>query len=330
MNIAVLGSGSWATAMVKILCENKQKVLWWVREQEIKEGVEKHSHNPMFLRACVLDNKKIEVSTDINFVIQRASILFCVIPSAFVEKSFENVSFSSMQNKIVVTATKGMIPSKNQIVSLFFKEKYNIPYTSQCVVSGPSHAEEVSMECLTYLTCGSENKELAQSIASIISCPYVKTLISDDIEGVEYAGVLKNIYAVATGIAFGLGYGDNYIAVLVSKATTEMQHFLDVVDKRKRNINAIVYLGDLLVTAYSQHSRNRTFGQMIGKGYSVSSAQLEMQMVAEGYYSVNGIHKLNEKLNANLPIVEAVYRILYQDTCPHEEFSNLSEQFTKE
>lgn len=327
MNIAVLGSGSWATAMVKILCENRQKIYWWVREEEIKDGVQTHSYNPLFLRACVLDNTKIEISTDINFIISHASVLFCVIPSAFVEKSFEKVSFSSMQNKIIVTATKGMIPSKNQIVSSFFREKYNIPYTSQCVVSGPSHAEEVSMECLTYLTCGSENKELAQSITSLIACSYVKTMVSDDIEGIEYAGVLKNVYAVATGIAFGLGYGDNYIAVLVSKATMEMQRFLTAVDCRDRNINAIVYLGDLLVTAYSQHSRNRTFGQMIGKGYSVASAQLEMQMVAEGYYSVNGIYKLNEKLRADLPIVEAVYKILYQEACPQEEFTLLCEKF---
>lgn len=327
MNIAVLGSGSWATAMVKILCENRQKIYWWVREEEIKEGVQTHSYNPLFLRACVLDNTKIEISTDINFIISQASVLFCVIPSAFVEKSFEKVSFSSMQNKIVVTATKGMIPSKNQIVSSFFREKYNIPYTSQCVVSGPSHAEEVSMECLTYLTCGSESKELAQSITSLIACSYVKTMVSDDIEGIEYAGVLKNVYAVATGIAFGLGYGDNYIAVLVSKATMEMQRFLTAVDSRDRNINAIVYLGDLLVTAYSQHSRNRTFGQMIGKGYSVASAQLEMQMVAEGYYSVNGIYKLNKKLRADLPIVEAVYKILYQEACPQEEFALLCEKF---
>ncbi len=327
MNIAVLGSGSWATAMVKILCENRQKIYWWVREEEIKEGVQTHSYNPLFLRACVLDNTKIEISTDINFIVSQASVLFCVIPSAFVEKSFEKVSFSSMQNKIVVTATKGMIPSKNQIVSSFFREKYNIPYTSQCVVSGPSHAEEVSMECLTYLTCGSESKELAQSITSLIACSYVKTMVSDDIEGIEYAGVLKNVYAVATGIAFGLGYGDNYIAVLVSKATMEMQRFLTAVDSRDRNINAIVYLGDLLVTAYSQHSRNRTFGQMIGKGYSVASAQLEMQMVAEGYYSVNGIYKLNKKLRADLPIVEAVYKILYQEACPQEEFALLCEKF---
>ncbi len=327
MNIAVLGSGSWATAIVKILCETQQKVFWWVREQEIKEGIRSHGHNPFFLRSCVLNNKKIEISTDINFIIGQTSVLFCVIPSAFVEESFENVSFSSMQNKIIAIATKGMLAKQNQIVSLFFRQKYNIPYSSQCVVSGPSHAEEVAMECLTFLTCGSENKDASQQIASLLSCSFVKTILSNDMEGIEYAGVLKNIYAVATGIAFGLGYGDNYIAVLVSQATMEMQRFLSKVDQRERNINTIVYLGDLLVTAYSQHSRNRTFGQMIGKGYCVSSAQLEMQMVAEGYYSVNAIYKLNKELRVNLPIVEAVYGILYKDACPAEEFKLLGKKF---
>lgn len=327
MNIAVLGSGSWATAIVKILCENHDKIFWWVREEEIKESVQTKGHNPLFLRSCELNNKKIELSTDINTIINNANILFCVIPSAFIENCFENVALDTMKNKLIVTATKGMVPNSNKIVSLFFKEKYNIPYSSQAVISGPSHAEEIATERLTYLTCGSENKELALKVSSAISCRYVNTILSDDIEGIEYAGVLKNVYALAAGIAFGLGYGDNYIAVLISNASIEMKRFLDTVDKRERDINRLVYLGDLLVTAYSQHSRNRTFGQMIGKGYSVKSAQIEMQMIAEGYFSVNGIHNLNKTLGVKVPIVDAVYRILYEEACPNREFSLLSEKF---
>lgn len=327
MNIAVLGSGSWATAIVKILCENHDKIFWWVREEEIKESVQTHGHNPLFLRSCELDSKKIELSTNINTIINNADILFCVIPSAFIEKSFETVALNTMKNKIIVTATKGIVPNSNKIVSLFFKEKYNISYSSQVVISGPSHAEEIATERLTYLTCGSENKELALKVSSIISCNYVKTILSDDIEGIEYAGVLKNVYALAAGIAFGLGYGDNYIAVLISNASIEMKRFLDIVDKRERDINRLVYLGDLLVTAYSQHSRNRTFGQMIGKGYSVKSAQIEMQMIAEGYFSVNGIHNLKKELKVDTPIVDTVYRILYEEACPNREFSLLSEKF---
>ncbi len=327
MNIAVLGSGSWATAIVKILCETQDKVFWWVREEEIKESVLSHGHNPLFLRSCELNKYKIEISTDIEVVIRNADLLFCVIPSAFIEKSFENVSCEAMTSKTIVTATKGMIPSSHKIVSLFFKERYSVPYSSQAVISGPSHAEEIAVERLTYLTCGSENTELAKTVARLISCRYVKTVLSDDIEGIEYAGVLKNVYALAAGIAFGLGYGDNYIAVLISNASIEMKHFLDVVNKKERDINRLVYLGDLLVTAYSQHSRNRSFGQMIGKGYSVRSAKIEMQMIAEGYYSVNGIHELNKELKVDIPIVEAVYNILYNEACPNQEFSLLSERF---
>ncbi|MBQ9254268.1 MAG: NAD(P)H-dependent glycerol-3-phosphate dehydrogenase [Bacteroidales bacterium] len=323
MNIAVLGSGSWATAIVKILCENQEKLFWWVREENIKECVINNGHNPLFLSSCELKREKIEISTDINTIINKSDILFCVIPSAFVEKSFENVEPSLLQDKKIVIATKGMIPNTNSIVSLFFKQKYNISYSSQAVVSGPSHAEEIAMERLTFLTCGSENGELSQQIANLISCEYVCTVLSDDIEGIEYAGVLKNIYALAAGIAFGLGYGDNYIAVLISSAVKEMEAFLNAVNPKTRDIKHLVYLGDLLVTAYSQHSRNRTFGEMIGKGYSVFSAKVEMNMVAEGYYSVNGIYQLNKEIKVELPIVEAVYNILYNQHSAQKEFEHL-------
>lgn len=328
MNIAVLGSGSWATAIVKILSENSDKIHWWVREAQIAQCVQEKGHNPLFLRACELDRSKIEISTDIESVVSRADHIFCVIPSAFVEQSFSVLDDNCLKGKKIIIATKGIIPSSDMVVSRFFKEKYRIQYTSQCVISGPSHAEEIAQERLTYLTCGSESKELAKKISDLVSCPYVKTVISDDIDGIEYATVLKNVYALSAGIAIGLGYGDNFIAVLMSNAIVEMERFLNVVDKRNRDIRQPVYLGDLLVTAYSQHSRNRTFGQMIGKGYSVKSAQMEMNMIAEGYYSANGVHKINEELKVKVPIVEAVYRILYQDSCAEKEFENLSAIFS--
>ena len=327
MNAAVLGSGSWATAIVKILSEKHDKILWWVREEEIKEGVLSKGHNPLFLRSCELPKEKIRISTDIKAIIREADTLFCVIPSAFVKKSFQGVDAEDLKDKTLVIATKGIIPDEVSIVSSFFRKRCNIPYSSQVVVSGPSHAEEIAEERLTYLTCGSENRNLAETIADNIACKYVRTVISDDIEGIEYSAVLKNVYALAAGIAFGLGYGDNYIAVLISNASMEMKRFLNVVDRREREINRLVYLGDLLVTAYSQHSRNRTFGQMIGKGYSVCSAQLEMEMIAEGYYSADGIHKINHELKVEIPIVEAVYRILYEGSSPHREFEMLSQTF---
>lgn len=327
MNIAVLGSGSWATAIVKILCETHDKVHWWVREQEIMDGVQSHGHNPLFLSSCDLNREKIEVSTDIHYIINSSDLLFFVIPAAFLEISLSDVTEEEFYGKKVISAIKGIIPSSNEIVAEFFRNKYKIPFTSQGVISGPSHAEEIAMERLTYLTCGSEDENLARTISENIQCRFVKTVLSNDIEGIEYGSVMKNIYALAAGIALGLGYGDNFIAVLIANAAQEMERFLKEVEPRDRDIKRLVYLGDLLVTAYSQHSRNRRFGQMIGKGYSVESAKMEMAMVAEGYYSAQCVHKANEKYKVDLPIAEAVYSILYDKHSANREFKSLLDKF---
>lgn len=327
MNIAVLGSGSWATAIVKILCETHNKVHWWVREQEIMDGVQSHGHNPLFLSSCDLNREKIDVSTDIHYIINNSEFLFFVIPAAFLEISLKDVTEQEFQGKKIISAIKGIIPSSNEIVAEFFRNKYNIPFTLQGVISGPSHAEEIAMERLTYLTCGSEDENLAKTISENIQCRFVKTVLSNDIEGIEYGSVMKNIYALAAGIALGLGYGDNFIAVLISNAAQEMERFLKEVEPRDRDIKRLVYLGDLLVTAYSQHSRNRRFGQMIGKGYSVESAKMEMEMVAEGYYSAQCVHKANEKYKVDLPIAEAVYSILYDKHSAKREFNSLLDKF---
>lgn len=327
MNIAVLGSGSWATAIVKILCETHNKVHWWVREQEIMDGVQSHGHNPLFLSSCDLNREKIDVSTDIHYIINNSEFLFFVIPAAFLEISLKDVTEQEFQGKKIISAIKGIIPSSNEIVAEFFRNKYNIPFTLQGVISGPSHAEEIAMERLTYLTCGSEDENLAKTISENIQCRFVKTVLSNDIEGIEYGSVMKNIYALAAGIALGLGYGDNFIAVLISNAVQEMERFLKEVEPRDRDIKRLVYLGDLLVTAYSQHSRNRRFGQMIGKGYSVESAKMEMEMVAEGYYSAQCVHKANEKYKVDLPIAEAVYSILYDKHSAKREFNSLLDKF---
>src|SRR5574344_544062 len=327
MNIAVFGSGSWATAIVKILCETHDKVYWWVREKEIVESVTNFGHNPLYLRSCELKKEKIEVSNDINYILSNAEYLFFVIPAAFLEVSLKDVEKESFKDKKIISAIKGIVPSTNQIVSDYFRATYDIPFTRQAVISGPSHAEEIAQECLTYLTVGSEDENLARLISQNINCRFVKTVLSDDIEGIEYGAVLKNIYALASGIARGVGYGDNFIAVLISNSAQEMERFLSVIAPRERDIKRLVYLGDLLVTAYSQHSRNRTFGQMIGKGYSVISAQLEMAMVAEGYYSAQSVNQTNKYFKVKMPIAEAVYRILYNGASAHKEFEMLSEHF---
>lgn len=328
MNISVLGSGSWATAIVKIATQNHDKVYWWVRENEIVEGVRQYGRNPLFLRSCQLDTSKIEITTDIKKVISSTDTIVLVIPSAFVEKSLQDLTPSDFENKTIISATKGIIPSTNQIVADYLQTQFKVELEQQAVLSGPSHAEEIAQDGMTYLTIGAHSQSLAQQLANRFACRFVKTRISTDIRGIEYSAVLKNIYALSAGICKGAGYGDNFISVLISNAAQEMQRFLSVVAKNEmRDTNNFVYLGDLLVTAYSQHSRNRTFGQMIGQGYSVKSAQLEMSMVAEGYYATDCIHKTNANLKVNMPIADFAYKILYQSAPLNQELQQLSDSF---
>lgn len=328
MNISVLGSGSWATAIVKIATQNHDKVYWWVRETEIVEGVRQYGRNPLFLRSCQLDTNKIEITTDIKKVISATDTIVLVIPSAFVEKSLQDLTPSDFENKIIISATKGIIPSTNQIVADYLQTQFKVELEQQAVLSGPSHAEEIAQDGMTYLTLGAHQENLAQELANRFACRFVKTRTSNDVRGIEYSAVLKNIYALVAGICKGAGYGDNFIAVLISNAAQEMQRFLNVIAKSEnRDTNNFVYLGDLLVTAYSQHSRNRTFGQMIGQGYTVKSAQLEMSMVAEGYYATDCINKTNAIVGVNMPIANFAYKILYQGAPLNKELEQLSNTF---
>lgn len=328
MKISIFGSGSWATAIVKIACETHQEVYWWVREKEIETGVKLYGNNPLFLSQCELDKDKIFIDTDIKNIIDKSDNLLFVIPSAFLARSLSQLNKEDFYGKNIISAIKGIVPETNQIVADYFLDKFSISYDNQAVISGPSHAEEIAKERLTYLSVGSTNEKLAEYFADIFKCRFVNTVVSNDIKGIEYGGILKNIYALAVGIAKGAGRGDNFIAVLVSNSAQEMENFLDKVSPQKdRNINYFVYLGDLLVTAYSQHSRNRTFGQMIGSGYSIHSAQLEMNMIAEGYYAANSIHKANKIHKADIPIAEAVYRILYKSSSSNKELDILAKIF---
>ena len=327
MNIAVLGSGSWATAIVKIATQTHTKVYWWVREQEIVQAVESFGNNPLYLRSCELDRERIIVSSDLKMIVSKATDIILVIPAAFVAGSLQSLCPKDFEGKRIICATKGIIPQTNQIVADYIRDYFNVRDENQAVISGPSHAEEIAQERLTYLTVGSCNDEFAKQVAEGLKCRFVKTTTSSDIRGIEYGAVMKNIYALAAGIARGAGYGDNFVAVLIANAAQEMGAFLAVAAPQERDTNRFVYLGDLLVTAYSQHSRNRTFGQMIGQGYSVKSAQLEMAMVAEGYYAAECIDKANRSIGVSLPIARAVYEILYEGKSADEEFKRLSELF---
>ncbi len=322
--IAVFGGGSWATAIVKMLCENLDQVGWYMRNQSAIDYIKKNDHNPNYLSSAEFDVSQLYLSSEINEMVRYAEILIFAIPSAFMKAELDKIT-EILTSKIVFSAIKGIIPESGLIVGEHFNEKQHIPFKNIGVIAGPCHAEEVAMERLSYLTIASRDQDKAKLLSKYISSEYIKTKISDDIIGTEYAAMLKNIYAIAAGIAHGLGYGDNFQSVLMSNSIREMKRFIKKIHKMKRNINNSAYLGDLLVTGYSIFSRNRMFGNMIGKGYTVKSAMMEMSMIAEGYYAAKSAYLLNEKNKARTPIIDAVYAVLYQQKSPKEIFRNLTE-----
>jgi len=327
-NIAVIGGGSWATAIVKMLCNNIPKVNWWLRNESTVDFIQKYSHNPNYISSVQFDNERLNISSDLKKVIASSDIIIMAVPSAFLKESISTITKEDLKNKQIFSAIKGIVPENNLIIAEFFNQEYEVTLDNIGVITGPCHAEEVAMEKLSYLTLASQNKENATYLASKLACRYIKTTVSDDIYGTEYSAVLKNVFAIASGICHGLGYGDNFQAVLISNAIQEIKRFVDVVHPIDRDINDSAYLGDLLVTAYSQFSRNRTFGNMIGKGYSVKSAQMEMNMVAEGYYGVKCVNEINKQFKVAMPISEAVYRVLYEKMSPAIEMKLLTDKLS--
>ena len=323
--IAVIGGGSWATALVKMLSNNVSELHWWMRNEEATQQIKDTKHNPRYLSSVIIDTKIVHVSSDLNNICKTADIIILAVPSAFLHTSLSNLDVD-LSSKILFSTVKGIIPERNQIVGTYLQNEYQVPSDQIGVIMGPCHAEEVALERLSYLTVACENMSTAEYMASQLSCRYIKTTTSNDIYGAEYAAVLKNVVAVAAGIAHGLGYGDNYLSVLVSNAIREIKRFVDTVHPNGRDIKDSAYLGDLLVTAYSKFSRNRTFGTYIGKGYSVKAAQMDMNMVAEGYYAVKCIKEINKEFQVRMPITDSVYRIVYEKMAPRLEFKLLSEE----
>ena len=322
--VAVIGGGSWATAIVKMLCENLDEVGWYMRSSYIIEHIRRNKHSPNYLSSAYFDPEKLRFAEDINEIIDYADYLIFAVPSAFLQGELDKIT-TSLEEKVIFSAIKGIVPESGLIVGEHFHDIMKVPFENIGVITGPCHAEEVAMERLSYLTIACQDEGKARVLAKKLSCRYIKTKISDDIIGTEYAAMLKNIYAIAAGIAHGLGYGDNFQAVLMSNSIREMKRFIKKVHKMKRNINNSAYLGDLLVTGYSVFSRNRMFGNMIGKGYTVKSAMIEMSMVAEGYYATKSAYKIKEKNGAKTPIIDSIYRILYEHKDPKNEFLKLTE-----
>ena len=322
--VAIIGSGSWATALAKLCLNNTGGIHWYIRKDEDVAYFKEFKNNPRYLSSVDFDVNKITFHTSLKACIAEADYLILAIPSAFLHDAFSELSIEDLRSKIIFSAIKGIVPQHNLIVGEYLHKVYEVPLQNIGVITGPCHAEEVALEKLSYLTIASLNTSHAQTVSDLLSCRYLSSSVSDDIYGTEYSAVLKNVIAVAGGICHGLGYGDNFLAVLVSNAIQEIKRFVDAVHPISRDINASAYLGDLLVTAYSQFSRNRMFGTMLGKGYSVKQAQLEMNMIAEGYYAVKCVHEINKQFKVHMPITDAVYNIIYQRHDVRREIIKLS------
>jgi glycerol-3-phosphate dehydrogenase (NAD(P)+) len=328
--IAVIGGGSWATANIKMLSDNpvEKEIFWWMRNEQAVEHIQKFGHNPNYISSVEIKLPEENVSTDLDYIIRQADFVLLNVPAAFLKEALSGINIECLSGKKIISAIKGIVPEENQIVGEFLNQYCGIPFENFIVISGPCHAEEVALEKLSYLTIASRDISLAAEFAGMISTRYIKTNVSDDIYGTEYGAVLKNVYAIAAGICHAVGYGDNFQSVLISNAIREMERFVDTVHPIDRDIKESAYLGDLMVTAYSQFSRNRTFGNMIGKGYTVKSAQLEMNMIAEGYYAVNCLYEVNKNYGVHMPICNAVYNILYQKHSPAQEMKHLAEELS--
>jgi glycerol-3-phosphate dehydrogenase (NAD(P)+) len=323
--IAVIGSGSWATAIVKILCNNTSHVNWYLRNQSDIEHLKKHGHNPRYLSSVQFDTNKLNLSSNIADVIKQSDIVILAVPSAFINDTIKDIPSEYFNGKTIFSAIKGIVPEHNLIVGEYLNSVFKIPFENIGVITGPCHAEEVALEKLSYLTLACKEINKAEELCNYMRCRYIKCSSSDDIYGTEISAVLKNVIAVAGGICHGLGYGDNFLAVLVSNAIQEIDRFVASVHPIERDTKASAYLGDLLVTAYSQFSRNRLFGTMLGKGYGVKQAQLEMNMIAEGYYAVKCVVEINKKYNVDMPITNSVYNIIYNKKDAKKEMEKLQD-----
>lgn len=324
--IAIMGGGSWATAIAKIVLSTQENVNWYFRSTERIEEFQKLTHNPNYLTSVKFDTTKINFYSDINEIIANSDTLIFATPSPFLKQHLAKVT-TSLKDKFIISAIKGIVPDENMLVSNYFVEYLDVPLENIAVLGGPCHAEEVALERLSYLTLGCSDLNKIEIASKIFTNRYLMTSICEDVIGIEYSSVLKNVYSIAAGICHGMKYGDNFQAVFISNAIEEMKRFVDAAHPIEREITDSVYLGDLLVTAYSRFSRNRTFGTMIGKGYSVKSAQLEMEMIAEGYYGTKCIHEINETYKVHMPILDAVHDILYLKKSPAMVIRHLSEKF---
>lgn len=318
MQFGIIGSGSWATAIAKIMTDNGNTIHWWIRNTDSISYLKKRRHNPHYLSGAYFDPAQLHLSDDLAAVVSASDALVIAVPSAYVEQVLQQLPAGALHGKKIISAVKGILPSENELLNRYLDRHFDFPLENYFAVLGPCHAEEVAAEKLSYLTFSGVNEATTREIASYFKTEYLNTVVNTDVWGVQYAAVLKNIYALGAGIAHGLEYGDNFLSVYIANSASEMVGFLKKLNadmgepNDTHNYAASVYLGDLLVTCYSLYSRNRTFGNMIGKGYSVKAAQLELNMVAEGYNASKCIHLMNKTVKAGMPIASSIYETLWE------------------
>src|SRR3954447_21228408 len=327
MQFGIIGSGSWATALAKILTDNNNHINWWIRNNDTINFLQERRHNPHYVSNIRFDNNMLQLSSSLHYVVEQSDVLLIVVPSAYIHSVLTTLNTDAFVNKKVVSAIKGLLPDNNELLNEYLSKNFSLPLQNYFAVLGPCHAEEIAKEKLSYLTFSGIDETTAKEIASYFRNDYIGTVVNHDIMGVQYAAVLKNIYALGAGIARGLDYGDNFLSVYIANSANEMVRFVREVrhDENGTGLNyaASAYLGDLLVTCYSLHSRNRTFGNMIGKGYSVKAAQLELNMVAEGYNASRSVHSTNQDLKVNIPIADNVYQILWEHLSAADGFRKI-------
>ena len=330
MQIGIIGSGSWATALAKILTDNGNTIHWWIRNTTTIGYIEKRKHNPHYLSSVYFDQSKLRLSDNIASVVSESDAIVIAVPSAYVIEALDLLPKGALQGKKIISAVKGILPTVNLLLNQYLLEQFAVPLSDYFAVLGPCHAEEVASEKLSYLSFSGLDVATVTSIAALFKTEYVNTVINTDVYGVQYAAVLKNIYALGAGIGHGLEYGDNFLSVYIANSADEMVRFLKKMaeapennDNTSINYAASVYLGDLLVTCYSLYSRNRTFGNMIGKGYSVKAAKLELSMVAEGYNAAKCIYELNKSVQSDMPIASTIYEILWEQLPAEDGFKKI-------
>ena len=320
---AVIGHGSWATVLVKVLTTNESCVGWYVRNNEVLELLRDEGRNCRYLSDIEFDMNRIRLSDDLNAIVSEADILFLVTPAAYLKYYLSDLRIS-LKDKMVVSAVKGIIPDENLFVTDYLKQQYGLSDAQLCFICGPTHAEEVGHGQLTYLTLACKEVMNTRVVGEKLKTSYIKISCQSNIDYLERSSVLKNIYAIIVGIAVGMGYGDNFISVLVSNCIKEMYFLLD-----PKNVNDLTkftpsnFFGDLLVSCYSSHSRNRQLGMLIGRGNTVKTALNEMTMVAEGYYSSAMLPFLPEEQRRQLPIAEKAYQVLHQGMSARKAIKDL-------